>query len=112
MVEAFPDDDAESAWLLADLQADRAEHKLTWGDVGILYRTHEIGSRIEGLLEGGAQILLVGLVEGRDSPNKRFFNHLLRGNGDAKNPAGDRRNRASPIVARPPASHRGACADA
>ena len=78
MVEAFPDDDAESAWLLADLQADRAEHKLTWGDVGILYRTHEIGSRIEGLLmqAGIPSRLAVGRAL-QDDPVVRYLRAAL-----------------------------------
>jgi DNA helicase II / ATP-dependent DNA helicase PcrA len=48
-VVSFPDDDAEAHWIIADLKADRAQHSddLAWGDVGLLYRTHKIGSALE-----------------------------------------------------------------
>jgi DNA polymerase III epsilon subunit family exonuclease len=44
----FATDDDESAWLVDDLRADREAHR--WGDVAILYRTHEIGYRLETVL--------------------------------------------------------------
>ncbi len=43
----FEDIDAEMAWVLADLRRDRAAHALAWGDVALLYRTHEIGDAAE-----------------------------------------------------------------
>ena len=45
----FADDDAEAAWIINDLKVDHAEHSpaLKWGDVGLLYRTHKIGSTLE-----------------------------------------------------------------
>ena len=45
----FADDDAEAAWIIADLTHDHTEHdaKIGWGDVGVLYRTHRIGSALE-----------------------------------------------------------------
>ena len=46
-VRRFPDDDAEAAWLIADLQRDHAAHGLAWGDVGVLYRTNDMGSQLE-----------------------------------------------------------------
>lgn len=49
-VKVFDDDDAESAWLLSDILRDREESRLPWGEYGVLYRTHEVGSRIEGML--------------------------------------------------------------
>ncbi len=49
-VHSFPDDDAEVAWLLEELQAERERGGLGWGAFGILYRTHDIGSRIEAVL--------------------------------------------------------------
>lgn len=45
----FADDDAEAAWIVDDLKRDHREHSpaLNWGDVGLLYRTHKIGSALE-----------------------------------------------------------------
>ncbi len=45
----FADDVAESAWIIDDLRRDHAEHgpSLRWGSVGLLYRTHKIGSTLE-----------------------------------------------------------------
>jgi superfamily I DNA/RNA helicase/DNA polymerase III epsilon subunit-like protein len=46
---AFVDDEAESSWIVEDLKRDHAEEdgKLQWGNVGVLYRTHKIGSALE-----------------------------------------------------------------
>ncbi|MEO8909419.1 MAG: UvrD-helicase domain-containing protein [Gemmatimonadaceae bacterium] len=52
----FADDDSEARWIIDDLKNDRADHadSLAWGDVGILYRTHKIGSALEaGFLNSG-----------------------------------------------------------
>jgi superfamily I DNA/RNA helicase/DNA polymerase III epsilon subunit-like protein len=49
-VQMFDDDDKECAWLVADLQRDRDEHRHDWGDVALLYRTHEIGHVLEAAL--------------------------------------------------------------
>jgi superfamily I DNA/RNA helicase/DNA polymerase III epsilon subunit-like protein len=46
----FEEDDEEVAWILEDIVRDRAEAGLPWGEYGILYRKHEVGSRIEGAL--------------------------------------------------------------
>ena len=43
----FHNDDDEAAWLVEDLKADRAASGHRWGDVAILYRTHDIGHRLE-----------------------------------------------------------------
>jgi len=45
----FDDDEAEAAWIINDLNADHSEHggTIRWGDVGLLYRTHKIGSALE-----------------------------------------------------------------
>ncbi|HVS59073.1 MAG TPA: ATP-dependent helicase, partial [Gemmatimonadaceae bacterium] len=45
----FADDDAEAAWIIADLTHDHTERdgEIGWGDVGLLYRTHRIGSALE-----------------------------------------------------------------
>ena len=44
---AFADPAAEAAWLLADLQADRARTRRSWGEYALLYRTHQIGGELE-----------------------------------------------------------------
>ena len=49
-VKVFDEDDAEAAWILGDIIRDRRESGLPWGEFGVLYRTHEVGSRIEGML--------------------------------------------------------------
>ncbi|MGH7672197.1 MAG: UvrD-helicase domain-containing protein [Gemmatimonadales bacterium] len=46
----FPDEDAEAAWLLADLQRDQAASGLGWGDYAMLYRQHHVGDHLEGRL--------------------------------------------------------------
>ena len=45
----FTDEEGETNWLLRDLRRDRTEHdgELQWGDVGIIYRKHKIGSVLE-----------------------------------------------------------------
>ena len=49
-VQTLPDDDAEADWLLQELLAERQRSGLGWGAFGVLYRKHEIGSRIETVL--------------------------------------------------------------
>ncbi len=46
----FATDEDESAWLVDDLQSDRAASRHRWGDVAILYRNHEMGYRLETVL--------------------------------------------------------------
>ena len=46
----FPDDEVETGWLLADLEADRRDAGLAWGDYAVLYRRHEVGNRLESAL--------------------------------------------------------------
>lgn len=45
----FVDDDAEEDWIIRDLKEDHEAHEdeIGWGDVGLLYRTHRIGSGLE-----------------------------------------------------------------
>jgi DNA polymerase III epsilon subunit family exonuclease len=49
MALAFRDDESEAIWLIDDLRRDHDAHDgiLSWGDVGVLYRTHKIGSGLE-----------------------------------------------------------------
>ena len=44
---SFPDEDREAGWILADLAADRARTERSFGEYALLYRTHEVGSRLE-----------------------------------------------------------------
>jgi DNA polymerase III epsilon subunit family exonuclease len=44
----FGDEAAEAAWLLDDLQADRAATGHAWGDYAVLYRRHQVGDYLEG----------------------------------------------------------------
>ncbi len=43
----FDSDDAESTWIIDDLRRDREAHGHDWGDVALLYRTHEVGNALE-----------------------------------------------------------------
>ncbi|HYC33245.1 MAG TPA: UvrD-helicase domain-containing protein [Gemmatimonadales bacterium] len=53
-VEVFEDERAEAAWLIADLERDRAEAGLEWGDYALLYRAHRIGQYLEtAMVEAG-----------------------------------------------------------
>lgn len=47
---SFDDDDRESAWLVSDLTRDRERFRHDWGQVAVLYRTHEIGHVLEAAL--------------------------------------------------------------
>jgi DNA polymerase III epsilon subunit family exonuclease len=54
VAHGFPDEEAEAAWLLQDLQADQAASELGWGNYAILYRQHRVGEHLESsLLRGG-----------------------------------------------------------
>ncbi len=53
-VQRFATADDEMAWLVDDLQHDHATHGHPWGEVGVLYRTNEMGSGLEAeLLRAG-----------------------------------------------------------
>ena len=43
----FDSDDDEAAWIIDDIRRDVADNKLAWGDIAVLYRTHEIGNALE-----------------------------------------------------------------
>jgi superfamily I DNA/RNA helicase/DNA polymerase III epsilon subunit-like protein len=49
MTLTFADENAEASWIVEDLERDHGHEagKISWGDVGILYRTHKIGSALE-----------------------------------------------------------------
>jgi DNA helicase II / ATP-dependent DNA helicase PcrA len=46
----FDTDDDEEAWIIDDIRRDREEHGHDWGDVALLYRTHDIGNGLEAAL--------------------------------------------------------------
>jgi len=46
-VAGFESDDDEIEWIIDDLLRDRDEKKHDWGEVALLYRTHEIGNFLE-----------------------------------------------------------------
>ncbi len=79
---AFADDEAETAWILADLGADLAAHNadqpddpLGWGDCAVLYRRHEVGDRLETrLLKAG---IPCRLVKGRPLADDRVIGHVI-----------------------------------
>jgi superfamily I DNA/RNA helicase len=65
----FPTDDAELAWIIDDLRRDRRQHGVAWGDVALLYRTHQMGDAAEaGFLAAGLPCRLAhGRALGEDS---------------------------------------------
>ena len=44
---SFDGEESEEAWLVSDVQSDQATSGHRWGNVAILYRTHETGNRLE-----------------------------------------------------------------
>jgi DNA polymerase III epsilon subunit family exonuclease len=71
----LPDERAEAAFLLADLEADRAASGLRWGDYAVLYRTHEVGNMLEGaLLTGG---IPCRLARGRALQDDAIAGHVV-----------------------------------
>ena len=78
----FPDDDAETEWILADLAADLAAHNaehpdepLGWGDCAVLYRKHEVGDRLESrFIQGGVPCRL---AKGRPLADDRVIGHVI-----------------------------------
>ncbi len=47
---AFQDEQDEAAWILEDIQSDRAASGLSWGAYALLYRKHKVGDYLEGRL--------------------------------------------------------------
>jgi superfamily I DNA/RNA helicase len=43
----FDTDDDEATWIINDITSDRTIHGHEWGDIALLYRTHEIGNSLE-----------------------------------------------------------------
>lgn len=82
MAFAFEDDDAEAAWMIADIQADRAAHwadhpdnPVGWGHYAVLYRKHEVGNRLEAaFLKAG---LPCRLAKGRPLADDRIIGQVI-----------------------------------
>jgi len=75
----FPDDDAETAFLVADLEADRRASGMAWGDCALLYRRHQLGARLEGaLLRAGIPCRLARGRALQDDPVAAFVVAALR----------------------------------
>lgn len=50
----FDTDSEELTWLIADINSDRVENGLEWGDIAVLYRTHAVGEGVEtGFIRAG-----------------------------------------------------------
>jgi DNA polymerase III epsilon subunit family exonuclease len=47
---AFPDEEAESAWILESIISDREATGQSWGDYAVLYRLHALGRHLENRL--------------------------------------------------------------
>ncbi len=71
----FPDDDAEAAWIMADIAADRSESGLGWGDYAVLYRRHDVGERLESrLVRSGTPCRL---AKGRPLSDDRVIGYVI-----------------------------------
>ena len=78
-VKVFDEDDEELAWILADIIRDRTQAGLPWGEYGVLYRKHEVGSRIEGaLLQAGVPCRLATGRALQDDPVVQYLVAALR----------------------------------
>jgi superfamily I DNA/RNA helicase/DNA polymerase III epsilon subunit-like protein len=76
---SFADEAAEASWLLADLLADQAAHRLPWGEYGVLYRYHEIGDRLEAeFIRAGVPCRLAKGRALQDDPVVRYLVAALR----------------------------------
>ncbi len=79
---SFADDDAEAAWIIADVEEDRAAqdirdpaHPLHWGDYAVLYRRHEVGNRLEAaFLKAGVPCRL---AKGRPLSEDRVIGQVI-----------------------------------
>jgi superfamily I DNA/RNA helicase len=72
---SFRDEDQELGWLLGDLQRDKDESGLAWGDYAVLYRKHQVGDALEGaLMKAG---IPCRLAQGRAVGDDRVIRYLL-----------------------------------
>ena len=75
VARSFSDEHAEVAWLLEDLERDRAGSGLPWGEYAVLYRKHAEGSLLEGaLMQAG---LPCRLAHGRALADDSVVRYLI-----------------------------------
>ena len=75
----FATDDDEAAWIIDDIRSDRAASGLDWSDVALLYRTHEIGNRLESaFLNAGIPCRLAKDRALADDPVVKYLLAALR----------------------------------
>ena len=75
VARSFPDEHAEVAWLLEDVQRDRAASGLPWGEYAVLYRKHAEGNLLEGaLMQAG---LPCRLAHGRALADDSVVQYLI-----------------------------------
>ena len=74
---SFVDDIDEANWIIDDVQKDHDRHSPTvaWGDIGVLYRTHKIGSALEAaFLNAGVPCCL---AQGRALADDKVVGYVL-----------------------------------
>ncbi len=75
----FADEAAEAGWVLADLTTDQAATGLSFGEYGVLYRTHEIGNLLEAeLMRTGIPCRLAAGRALQDDPVVHYLIAALR----------------------------------
>lgn len=75
----FETADDEIEWIVRDVQQQRAEHGLAWGDFALLYRKHEIGNLAEpSLLSAGIPCRLAHGRAIAEDPVVRYVAAALR----------------------------------
>ncbi|MGE0553676.1 MAG: UvrD-helicase domain-containing protein [Gemmatimonadales bacterium] len=72
---SLPTDDAETAWLIEDIKADRERSGIAWGDVALLYRRHRIGDGLEGALMRAG--IPCRLAQGRALTDEPVIGYLI-----------------------------------
>lgn len=83
----FETDDGEVDWIINDVRRDRAEHRHRWGEVALLYRTHDIGNRLEAaFLNGG---IPCRLAQGRALAEDPVVAHVIAALRVIANPKDD-----------------------
>ncbi len=83
----FADEVVEASWVLADLAIDQAASGLSWGEYGVLYRTHDIGNLLESeLMRTGIPCRLAAGRALQDDPVVHYLIAALRVIGDPDDP--------------------------
>ncbi len=71
----FANDDDEATWIIEDIRRDRAQHGHAWGDVALLYRSHNIGYRLEAAcLNAGVPCIL---AKGRALADDKVVRYVI-----------------------------------